>query len=130
MAKMNRYRASFICVLQWKGSGGIKKKLSNTWIPVSLLFSGLHAFSWCCKNQTEGTLQSSQHRFLWAAQYQKLIGRVVVVFKCNHVNITTAPPPLRIYPSKTTHKAIQMYQFTKEDLDSEEDKNSALWLQN
>lgn len=62
------------------------------------------------------------YRVLWASQYQKIIGRVVVVFKCNHVNITSAPSPLSIYPSKTTHKAIQMYQLTKEDLDSEEDK--------
>lgn len=34
-----------------RGSGGIKKKLSVTWISVSLLFSGLCAFSWCGKNQ-------------------------------------------------------------------------------
>lgn len=30
--------------------------------------------------------------------------------------------PLSIYPSTTTHKAIQMYNLTKEDLDSEEEK--------
>lgn len=44
-AEMNRYRAGFICVLRRKGSGGVKNKQSNTWIPASLLFSGLRAFS-------------------------------------------------------------------------------------
>lgn len=37
-AKINRYRASFIC--SQRGSGGI------TWISVSSLFSGLYALSW------------------------------------------------------------------------------------
>lgn len=44
-----------------RGSGGIKKKLSVTWISVSLLFSGLCAFSWCDKNQ-QTLLQSTLHR--------------------------------------------------------------------
>lgn len=30
--------------------------------------------------------------------------------------------PLSIYPCTTTHKAIQMYNLTKEDLESEEEK--------
>lgn len=122
--KMNEYRSSFICVLQWKGSGGIKKELSVTWISVSLLFSGLCAFSWCGKNQT------GRHRSLACivsiVSVQKMIGGGA------HMQSFKYHPyhPLSIYPSKTTHKAIQMYKLTKEDLDSEEDKNSALWLQN
>lgn len=89
-AKMNRYRATIICVLQWKGSGGIKKELSVTWISVSLLFSGLCAFSWCGTNQQErhcslvcigvplcGTISKDKEK------KSKL--------KCNHLNTSSAP---------------------------------------
>lgn len=50
--------ALFVC-RSARGSGGIKKELSFTWITVSLLFSGVYAFSWCGKNQSRKTLHSS-----------------------------------------------------------------------
>lgn len=80
--KMNRFRSSFICVLQWKGSGGIKKELSVTWISVSLLFSGLCAFSWCGKNQTGRYCSLA----CIGVSVQKMIG---VGLKCNHSNTTS-----------------------------------------
>lgn len=82
--------ASFICVLQRKSSGSIKKELSVAWISVSLLFSGLCAFSWQGKNQTGKTLQSSLHRSFSVWHNIKGWGSKL---KCNHLNTTRAPLP-------------------------------------
>lgn len=77
-----------------RGSGGIKKELSVTWISVSLLFSGLCAFSWCGKNQTGKTLQSSLHRSLSVWHNIKgWGGEKKPELKCNHLNTTGAPLP-------------------------------------
>lgn len=61
------------------------------------------------------------------AQYQKDEGvkktkTEMQSFKYNRCSPTI---PLSIYPGgTTTHKAIQMYNLTKEDLDSEEGKTA------
>ena len=63
--------ALFVC-RGARGSGGVKKELSFTWITVSLLFSGVYAFGWCGKNQSRKMLHSGLKVFQHVAQYQRV----------------------------------------------------------
>lgn len=95
--------------------------LRKSWVLLgSYIYTILCTFSWCCKNLAVktrysmgvslcGTISKNEHEIRGRNKMQSLKYRW-----CFPII------PLSSHPSRTTHKAIQMYNPTKEDLDSRE----------